>query len=161
MRFFFVIVVFVTIALIQVSIVPWISPAYIKPNLLLMAVVCWGTMRGVRQAVAWGAFGGILLDIMSSVPFGINLIALLPVSLCTGMNETKMLENTLLLSLAIVFVGTFIYGVCFLLIVQATGSHVYWVEDMMRNLIPSALVNTLLTPLMYWFLLPLSRWAKI
>jgi hypothetical protein len=48
--------------------------------------------------------------------------------------------------MAFVFLATLLYDVLFLLMVQISGQFVPWVENVLRIILPSAVLNALLTP---------------
>jgi len=61
---------------LQITILDLISIAGIRPNLLLIATVFYAIQRGSRTGLKTGVFAGILADIFSAGPMGLNTVAL-------------------------------------------------------------------------------------
>jgi rod shape-determining protein MreD len=70
--------------LVQVTWASRIEVAGAFPNLILLAVVGLTWMSGVRIALVWACFGGIMLDLASPGPIGPHAIALLTCVYVTG-----------------------------------------------------------------------------
>jgi rod shape-determining protein MreD len=121
---------------------------------MLLAVVGWGMSRGAKEALIWGIVGGMSLDLFGGGPLGVSVLALLPIALMSGVGETKLMENNLTISFALVFIGTILYNTIFLLLLQLLGNHVEWWLSFLTLFLPAALLNTLLMPFAYW----LFRW---
>ena len=47
------------------------------------------------------------------------------------------------------FLATIVYDLLFLLIVQISGSPVAWLDSLVRIILPSAVLNAVLTPLVF------------
>lgn len=138
--------------LLQTAVAPRFSLLDVRPDLLLILIVAWGTARGLQEAITGGVVGGILLDIVSGAPFGLTTIALLPVSFIAGQSRPFFQGTHLLTVLAIVFCGTFIYDSIFLLGLQSTGWDVDWLTSLTGIFVPVAVLNSLVSPLPFWVL---------
>jgi rod shape-determining protein MreD len=47
------------------------------PNLVVLAAVMWTLRRGLDEGLRWALLGGLLIDLLSSGPIGVNLVAIL------------------------------------------------------------------------------------
>jgi hypothetical protein len=66
-------------------------------------------------------------------------------------------ETNLLLALGAMLAGSVIHDLTFLLVLQLSGSSVPWVTDFARVVLPSAALNALIMPLVYWLFVWLHR----
>lgn len=64
------------LVIIQSTIVPEARIAGGMPDLIFLVVLAWGLMAGFEQGVTWAFIGGILQDLVSSLPLGTTSLAL-------------------------------------------------------------------------------------
>jgi len=75
------IVVPLAAALLQGSVVPFVSVGGARPTLVVLAAACWAVAAGAREAVWWAFLGGIASDLLSGGPLGATAAsALVPVA---------------------------------------------------------------------------------
>lgn len=146
-----------SVALLQVTLVPHLSIGGVKPDLMLMAVVSWSLLRGAGEGIAWGAIGGLVLDLLSGGPFGIFTLSLILVGFLTSVGEINIFRANVLLPGATIIFATLIYHLALLLLLQILGWPITWGIHLLRLLLPAILWNTLLMPLVYIFLRWLHR----
>ncbi|MCC7353549.1 MAG: rod shape-determining protein MreD [Anaerolineae bacterium] len=136
-------------ALLQVTVAPHITLAGVKPDLMLSIVVSWSLLRGVREGIAWAFLGGLWLDLFAGGPFGISALALMAVSLACAAGELNIFRSHLLLPLFTVVLGTAVFGLIYLLLLQVLGYTVVWLDALRRVMLPSMAFNALTLPLIY------------
>ena len=132
----------------------------VKPDLMLLFVASWGLTRGVRDGVAWGFAGGVMLDLVSGAPFGGHTIALSLASAVAGLGATNLLRLGLGLPLAIVVASTIVYDLALAAFLGISGRAVNWLDLMMRVVLPSILLNLLAMPLVFWIVRALHRFTR-
>jgi rod shape-determining protein MreD len=98
------------VALVQATILPRINPVSVAPDLVLVLLFVWAASRGTREALAWGFFTGILLDVLAQDPFGTNALALLPVALLAGLAHQRVFHANVLVPIVLVAVATVLRG---------------------------------------------------
>ncbi|MBI4299562.1 MAG: rod shape-determining protein MreD [Chloroflexi bacterium] len=138
--------------LLQGSVIPVIPMFNVEPGLVLLAIVGWSFLRGAGETLAAAAIGGLLLGLSSSAPFGTDLLALVPVAFLLILAESSAVEKDLFFSLTATFVCTLIYQAVVLLILQSLGQPTAWLPSLLKVAVPSAVVNTLLMPFIFWLL---------
>jgi cell shape-determining protein MreD len=69
-------VLLLTLAVTESSLLPPILGNSIRPSLILVVSAVWTALRG-SDGYAWALGGGIMLDLMSSVPLGLTSLSLL------------------------------------------------------------------------------------
>jgi rod shape-determining protein MreD len=143
---YLVIPLLLAIALLQATIVPHLAIWGVFPDLPLIIVASWGLLRGPREGLTWGFVAGIAIDLFAGAPFGAATLSLTVIGLLSGLGATSALRTRLILPMAFVFLATLLYDVLFLLMVQISGQFVPWVENVLRIILPSAVLNALLTP---------------
>lgn len=148
------ILLLISVALIQSTVMPHLTLWGVKPDLMLLVVISWSLLRGAREGIIWGFIGGLCLDLFSAAPFGLSALALLIVSFLSGLGEATVFRTHIILPLATVFFASLIYDFIFLLVLNVLGQPVVWLDSFIRLALPASLLNVLLMPLVY----PAMRW---
>src|SRR5437667_9908170 len=59
----------VLLALLELSVAPYLQIAGLKPDLVLIVVVSVASFSGLERAFAWAFVGGLMLDLLSAGPY--------------------------------------------------------------------------------------------
>jgi rod shape-determining protein MreD len=139
----------VLVAVIQSTIMPLFSIGGTKPDLMLLVVISWSLLRGASEGLVWGFLGGLFLDVLSGSPFGGSAIALMAVSLLSGLGEMNIFKEHFLLPMALAPVGTVIYYGVILIVLELTGQSLSLASGFLRVVLPAAVVNLLAMPFVF------------
>jgi rod shape-determining protein MreD len=143
---------FAFVAIIQATLVPLLPTGGAKPDLMLLLVVSWGIVQGGGESVLWGLGGGLFLDLMSGVPFGVQTIALGTIGLLADLMETNFFRTNVLLPLAAIFVASLLYHILMGAMFQTFGYPISWEPFLITVVFPTAGINTVLMPVVYGLL---------
>ncbi len=91
---------------LQSTVIPVISIGGIRPDFVLVVVVSAALTEGRETGVLCGAFGGLLQDLLSAGPFGINTFSKMLLGLLVGFYERKVNQGNLLLPMVAIIAGT-------------------------------------------------------
>lgn len=125
----------------QTSLVPGLQVSGAQPQLVLTWVVCWAVIRGRGEALPWAIAGGLFLDLLSQMPPGSHLLALVAVTFLADLGHQVMQGSTALFAAAAVFAGSVLYGLVLLGILVATGRHPDFAGATVTAILPGALYN--------------------
>lgn len=148
-RFVFGLILVATV-FTQATVLPGINPLIVTPNLVLVMLFIWSSMRGTREGLFWAFGAGLLLDVIGLDPLGTNGLALLLVVLLAALARRRVFHSGMIIPVV--------------LIVLATLSHTA-VLDLIRGTTPSrmvvlqALLHALLVPPIYLFVGAMDRWV--
>ena len=121
MRFAFAIAIPLAAALLQGSVVPFVSIAGARPNLPVLVAASWSVAAGSREAVWWAFVGGLAADLLSGGPLGaLALASLVPVA-AVGLGETGLRPRSVIGAAVLVGVATLAAGLLYLLILVVVG----------------------------------------
>jgi rod shape-determining protein MreD len=151
---------FALIAVVQATLVPLLPTGAAKPDIMLLIVVAWGIVRGGGEAALWGLAGGLFLDLLSGVPFGVQTLGLGAIGLLADLMETNFFRSNVLLPLAAIFVATLLYHILQAAILQTFGYPINWDPFLLSVILPSAIFNTLLMPIVYGIVRRADRLAN-
>jgi len=119
-RFALAIVIPLAAALLQGSVVPFVSIAGARPNLPVLVAASWSVAVGAREAVWWAFVGGLAADLLSGGPLGaLALASLVPVA-AVGLGESVR-PRSILGGALLVGVATLGAGLLYLLILLVVG----------------------------------------
>jgi LytS/YehU family sensor histidine kinase len=76
-------------------------------------------------------------------------VSLIAVGFLAGLGETTVFRARIALPMIVMFLATIVYELLFLLIVRISGQSVAWLDSVLRLVIPSAILNAVLTPVVF------------
>ena len=121
MRFALAIAIPLAAALLQGSVVPFVSIAGARPNLPVLVAASWSVAAGAGEGVWWAFVGGLAADLLSGGPLGaLALASLVPVA-AVGLGETGVRSRSVIGGAALVGVATLAAGLLYLLILVVVG----------------------------------------
>jgi rod shape-determining protein MreD len=148
------------VALVQTTLVPLLPGGTARPDLLLIIIVAWGIVRGGGEAALWGLLGGLFLDLLSGVPFGLQTLGLAAIGLLADLMETNFFRSNVLLPLAAICIASVLYHIVEAAALQTFGYPIDWEPYALGVILPTALANTILMPFIYGLLRRADRLAR-
>jgi rod shape-determining protein MreD len=144
-------------AVAQTSVLPSFRVLGVHANLMLVLLLSWGMVRGLKETMVVVPMGGLALGLTDGLPLGATMLALVPVVLLTEIREARIIEGDFLLAILLILLSTLAYEVVILIVLRVTGETVQWWGALARVIVPAAIVNALLVPPVYGLLLVSSR----
>ncbi|MGD9144901.1 MAG: rod shape-determining protein MreD [Anaerolineae bacterium] len=149
MTIYLVLPLLAIVAILQTTLVPSLAIWSVFANLPLLVVVSWGLLRGPQEGALWGFIAGLMVDLLSGAPFGAATVSLIVIGFLAGLGETTVFRARIALPMIVMFLATIVYELLFLLIVRISGQSVAWLDSVLRLVIPSAILNAVLTPVVF------------
>ena len=147
-------------AIIQITLLPQIPIFGYKPDLALALVVAWALLAPVGEAAVWGFIVGIFLDLASGLPFGIHTLALTTLGWLIGWGQATFFRGNLLAPPLAIIAATLVHNVIVLGILALFNGQINWGDYLLRVTLPSAILNALVLPLVYFPLQRIARWMR-
>ena len=129
-------------------------------DLVLLLVVLWSSVRELDEAVLWGLLGGAFVDMLSTAPFGTELLTLGILSIAANAVGPALRQLHEYLLLAVTPLATVVSCLLLGLILQSQGWPVDWPSTVGLVILPASVVNTLGAPLVYWFVRAADGWFQ-
>ncbi len=158
MTIYLVVPLLMAIAVLQATVLPHLTVWGVFPDLPLLVVISWSLLRGRTEGAVWGFVAGIAIDLLSGAPFGAATLAFITVGFVSGFGQATVFGSPALLPMLTVFLATIVYDLLFLLIVQISGESVVWLDSMLRIVLPSAGLNAVLMPFVFWGMRHVHTW---
>lgn len=137
-------------ALCQATFLPLVNILGYKIDFALVLVVAWGLLGKMGEAAVWGLVAGIFLDFTSGLPFGSHAIALTGIGLLMQFAQSNSIRDNFLLPPTAILGATFLYHLFLLFILTLLNPSVTLSDYLLRITLPSAVLNTLAMPLVYF-----------
>ncbi len=150
----------ITATLLQATLSPYIKINGVHPDLVLIVVIGWTVLRGLRDGVIWALIGGLSLDLLSGGPFGLFTLALLATALITSLFHGRLFGSSIILPLILTFPLSLLFNGLALLILNLLGRPVAWNEAFSYVLVPAAIFNAAVMLLIFPLLYLLNRWLN-
>jgi rod shape-determining protein MreD len=128
-----------------------------RPELVLLCVVSWELLRGRGEGYSWAFIGGLALDLIGGGPFGASILGLLGAAALTDWLSGGLFRDRVALPLVTAFVGTFVFHGVYLVLLGLFGWQIDIPDAIFRVILPSALINMILSPIAYRLLAILHR----
>ena len=155
MRYLLFVPLILFVALAQVATAPYFPLLGVTANPLLVLLMCWAMVRGPKETMVLIPLAGIFKDLITTDPVGTSVLALLPIVPLAAVRERWPTESEFLPTLAAVAAASVSYHLLYMLVLTVVGDGPPWLQSPMRVILPAALFNALITPILY---LPV-RWA--
>ena len=127
--------------LLQVVIVPGVPPIGIRPDLVLVLIVAWGTLRGWESGLVAGLVGGFFVDLTSAAPFGVNVFRLGAVGLSAGVLAERLARTSALVPVVAAVVGSLLGFVLMVVALQTVRWPIAWEHLFVFSAVPNAVLT--------------------
>ena len=102
-------VILVVALLLQLTVSPEISIGTVKPDILLVATVCWALFEGPGQGALFGFCGGLLEDIFSTAVLGVSAFAKTIIGYFCGELRQRVISKSVIWPIVIVFFASILH----------------------------------------------------
>ncbi len=139
-------------AVVQVSVLPPFLGDRVNVDLVLIVVVAWGIIRGVQEGLLWGLIAGLILDVVSVVPFGTTMVVLGLIGLLSGIRGRWGWRSSTLTALVVAAVASIVYYVLLMGIVALFGREWHWLTIFWGIVLPAVMINAIAMLPVFWLL---------
>lgn len=123
-----------------------------RPDLVLLLAVTWAVIRGAQDGAMWGFIGGMFCDALSASPFGMWTLVLTLVGFLAGQPWVHSLGPTVMRLALMSAIGTLTGHILLLVLMVLFGYPVNFWHGIQTVAGPAALLNVLLSPFAFTFL---------
>ncbi len=145
------------VAIVQVTLLPLISIAGYKIDLALILVVAQALVGSPGTAAEWGFIVGVFLDLGSGLPFGIHALTLTVIGVLMDLGQAAFFRGNVLAPPIAMLSATLVYNILILAILALLAWSISWGDYLFRIILPSAILNTVAMPVVYFPLQWLER----
>ncbi|NOZ48910.1 MAG: rod shape-determining protein MreD [Chloroflexi bacterium] len=128
-----------------------------RPDLVLVSLVIWTAWAGREAALLPLLVMAPLSDALVGLPIGASVLPLLAVVYLAGFGERTLFGGQLGWPLIVSLVATLLAALILFLELTLLGWDIAWVPTLLRAILPSAFLNSLLTFVLY---VPGAAWRQ-
>ena len=151
MKTLILIVIMILSVSLQSTVVPVFSVGGIRPDFVLIVVISSALAAGRETGLLCGAVGGLLQDLLSVGPFGLNTLSKMLIGILVGGYQHKVNQGNLLLPLVAVGAGTFGSTVVYAVFLLGYGQY-RSLPSLLLQVIPAAAYHILLAAPVYFLI---------
>ena len=147
------------IVLVQSTILEYVKIYNIKPNLLIIFVICVAFLRGSTEGTIIGFFAGLLQDMLFGTMLGFYALLGMYLGLIVGMVNKRLYRENLLIIVFFTFVSTIIYETCVFIFTSLNiviSGQVSLLFPFGKVILPEAIYNSLISVFVYIFVIKLN-----
>ena len=148
------------LGLLQTSVFPSFAIAGIRPALVLMAAITLATVSDDSRALYWGFVGGLVVDLLSATPTGVNALLFTLLVYVVGGQGRRFDRANLLFPVLAGAAATVLYYPAVVLTLQLQGFDIDWGKQVWDRLPRAVAVNAGATTLLYPVVRLADRWTR-
>ena len=127
-------------------------------DLVLLVLVAWALQERVQTAWHWTVIGGLLIGLVSALPFGAMLGCYLLITGVALYLRRRIWKIPLLAMFVVTFIGTLLTHIVTIAVILFGGTTLPLVESMNLITLPSLLLNLLLALPVYVLMGDIANW---
>ena len=110
-------------------------------DLLLLFLAAWSLQEQVKNTWIWAAITGLIVSLISAMPFFAPLIAYLGVVAISKLIQRKVWKIPILAMFIVTLLGTFLQHIIYIIVLQIDGAPISWLQSLDMITLPSLLLN--------------------
>lgn len=152
-----VVALLASVALLQSSVLYRFSLGGARLNLMLLVVVSWSLLRGPREGIVWGFIGGLALDFLSGAPLGSCALALTLTGYVASLGQLTLYRTSPAFPSVVALGTSVLYDSVLMVVLSVTDRPTAWQDVFIAVTLPTALLGSLVVPIVYRTLAWLHR----
>lgn len=148
------------LGLLQTSVFPSFTVAGIRPALVLMAAMTLATVSNDARALYWGFLGGVLIDLLSATPMGVNALLFTLLVYIVGGQGRRFDRANVVFPVMAGAAATLLYYPTVVLALQLQGFDIDWGKQVWDRLPRAVAVNAGATTLLYPVVRRADQWTR-
>lgn len=110
-------------------------------DLILLFLAAWSLQEQVKNSWLWTILAGLLISVVSAMPFFAPLIGYLGVVGISMLIQRRVWRVPILAMFIVALLGTIFQQAIYVVALQVIGAPISWGESLDRVILPSALLN--------------------
>lgn len=110
-------------------------------DIILLFLAAWSLQERIKNSWLWTVIVGILISLVSAMPFFAPLIGYLGVVAISKILQKRVWRSPLLAMFIVVLFGTFFQQAVYLIVLQIAGVPISWGQSLDSVILPSVLLN--------------------
>jgi len=111
------------------------------PDLILLLLAAWSLQGRVKYCWLWIIISGIIVSVVSAMPFYAPLIAYLGVFGLSKLIQRRVWRIPILAMFIVSFLGSLFQGLVYVLLLKINGAPIAWGQSLDTVILPMVLMN--------------------
>ena len=133
------------LAILQSSILMYLPLLEARPDLVLLAVMSWSLVGEFEEALVWGFVGGVVLNLMTELPFGVLPIIMVLITYLLSRTVERFWGTNPITQLGGMLLGSLLFHGYVLVVLFFSGRAIILLDALTRVVFPSIFANLLLS----------------
>ncbi len=146
------------LVMLQSAIMSRVHLLYGTADLVLLALAAWALQERVQTAWHWAIIGGILIGLVSALPFGVMLGGYLAITALALFLRRRVWKVPVLAMFVTTFFGTLLTHAITIAMILLQGAPLPLLDSLNLVTLPSLLLNILLAVPMFVLISDLAGW---
>jgi len=144
--------------ILQSVIVSRITLLHGSADLIMLAVISWALQKQVKNAWFWAIIGGLLVGVVSALPFFIPVLGFLLIVTIAVLLKQRVWQVPIFAMLLTTFIGTLLFHFISVITLTVSGVPMEIIDVLFLITLPSLLLNLLLAAPIYFLFGDLAKW---
>jgi rod shape-determining protein MreD len=149
----------IVLLIIQSVVVSRLPLLHGTADIVLLVLVAWALQEKVKHAWAWTLIAGLLASLVSAMPYFSPLIGYVLVVAIARILQRHVWQMPILAMFVATVAGSLIQNVLYFMVLQIHGTPLPFGESLSLIILPSALLNLLLSLPVYALVNDLANWV--
>ncbi|MFN2176777.1 MAG: hypothetical protein ACK2U3_12570 [Anaerolineales bacterium] len=147
-----------SLLILQTVILSRITLLHGSADLIMLAVISWALQKRVKTAWFWAIIGGLLVGVVSAVPFFIPVLGFLMIIAIAAVLRQRVWQVPILAMFVTTFIGTLVVQIISAIALNISGTPLEIFDVLFLITLPSLLLNLLLAAPIYFLFGDLAKW---
>lgn len=104
-------------------------------------VLTWSLLRPFDEAIVWALGGGIILDLLTTTPFGFFTLSLVITAAAANFWQGRFSDRALILPILLALPYSILFNLCGLIFLRLMGDMIDWQNVLAKIIFPVALLD--------------------
>ena len=132
---------FVVFFILQTAVFSRLTILAGSADLILLFLAAWSLQERVKYNWIWAAIVGLLISIISAMPFFAPMIGYLGVVGISKLLQKRVWRIPMLAMIIVTLLGTFFQHIIYMIFLQIAGITLSWRQSLDSVIVPSVLLN--------------------
>ena len=110
-------------------------------DVILLFFAAWSLQEQVKNTWVWTAVAGVLISLISAMPYFAPLLAYLCVVAISKFLQRRVWKIPILAMFIVTLLGTLLQHIIYFIILQVSGASISWVQSLDMITLPSLILN--------------------
>lgn len=116
--FYLALPLMLVLVVLQSALLPRFPIFNVVPQLMFVATIAWGLLRGWREGLVWAFVAGIVYDLFSAAPVGISAISMMAAVAVAVLIQRSFPESRIILPVVLGAATTVVFWFVYLLLLR-------------------------------------------